>query len=72
MLIFSGPVYWIPALKECAGQLRPMSAHLCQCSTLTQVMFHVKNIRLIRGLDWVNGQHVSFSGLSILSAANRV
>ena len=23
-------------------------------------MFHVKNIRLIRGLDWVNGQHVCF------------
>ena len=21
-------------------------------------MFHVKNIRLIRGLDWVNGLHV--------------
>ena len=35
-------------------------------------MFHVKNTLLIRGLDWVNGQHVSFSGLSILSAANRV
>ncbi len=35
-------------------------------------MFHVKNTRLIRGLDWVNGQHVAFSGLSFLSAANRV
>ena len=72
MLIFSGPVYWIPAIKECLDQLRPVSASLCQCSTLTQFMFHVKNTRLIRDLDWVNGQHVAFAGLSLLSAANRV
>ncbi len=43
---------------ECAGQLRPLSSHLCQCSTMTQSMFHVKNIGLFRGLDWEDGQHV--------------
>ena len=58
--------------KRMCGPITPNECASVSMFHADTVMFHVKNTQLIRGLDWVNGQHVSFSGLSILSAANRV